>query len=92
MMRRVLKSAWHPEFWANDDEFYSEPGRAPRSSCILDVTKLLSTGVKMRPVKEALADALRKWRPAFRPVPLPKPVFEGPVLVESRGLGSELES
>jgi len=92
MMRRVVKSAWRPDFYSNDDEFYGEPGRAPRSSSILDATKLLSTGVRMRPVKEALADALRKWRPAFRPVLLPKPVFEGPVLVESRGLGSELES
>jgi dTDP-4-dehydrorhamnose reductase len=68
MMQHVLKPSRRPEFWANDEEFYGEPGRAPRSSCILDVTKLLSTGVKMRPVKEALAHALRAWRPGFQPV------------------------
>ena len=24
MMRRVLKSAWHPDFYSNDDEFYGD--------------------------------------------------------------------
>jgi len=39
------------------------PGaKSPRSHAILDVSKLLSTGVKMRPVKEALEDSLRNWR------------------------------
>jgi hypothetical protein len=28
---------------------------------VLDVSKLLATGVKMRPVQKALEDALRKW-------------------------------
>jgi UDP-glucose 4,6-dehydratase len=36
--------------------------RSPRSHAILDVSKLLATGVKMRPVKEALEDSLRNWR------------------------------
>jgi len=66
MLHHFLKLSWHPEFWADDEEFHSEPGRAPRSSCILDVTKLLSTGVELRPVREALTDALRDWRPAFQ--------------------------
>ncbi len=85
MLHHALKLGRRPQFWADDEEFYSEPGRAPRSSCILDVTKLLSTGVNMRPVKEALTDALRAWRPACRhlrvleavPEPAPEPVLEG---------------
>jgi len=36
--------------------------KSPRSHAILDVSKLLATGVKMRPVKEALEDSLRNWR------------------------------
>jgi dTDP-4-dehydrorhamnose reductase len=40
-----------------------DPGaRSPRSHAILDASKLLATGVKMRPVKEALEDSLRNWR------------------------------
>jgi dTDP-4-dehydrorhamnose reductase len=73
MIQQVLKPSRRLEFWANDLEFYSQPGRAPRSSCILDVTKLLGAGVKMRPVKEALADALRAWRPGFQPLRLLEP-------------------
>jgi UDP-glucose 4,6-dehydratase len=38
--------------------------KTPRSNCILDVSKLLAAGVAMRPVEEALAEALRQWRPA----------------------------
>jgi UDP-glucose 4,6-dehydratase len=37
--------------------------KTPRSNCILDVSKLLATGVPMRPVEEALADALQQWSP-----------------------------
>jgi dTDP-4-dehydrorhamnose reductase len=70
MMRQVLKPSRRIEFWANDLEFYSSGARAPRSSCILDVTKLLGAGVKMRPVKEALADALKLWRPGLAPLSL----------------------
>jgi dTDP-4-dehydrorhamnose reductase len=50
------------EFWANDEEFYRVAARTPRSNCVLDPSKLLATGVKMRPVEEALEDSLRKWK------------------------------
>jgi dTDP-4-dehydrorhamnose reductase len=58
----VLKPAHTFEFWASDSEFYGQAANTPRSNCILDVSKLLATGVRMRPVEEALDDALRNWR------------------------------
>jgi len=64
LVRHVLKPNRHFEFWANDEEFYRVAARAPRSNCVLDVTKLLATGVKMRPVREALVDSLENWKPA----------------------------
>jgi len=30
---------------------------------VLDMTKLLATGVKVRPVEEAIEDSLRNWQP-----------------------------
>jgi dTDP-4-dehydrorhamnose reductase len=51
------------EFWENDEEFYRVAARTPRSNCVLDPGKLLATGVKIRPVEEALDDALRNWKP-----------------------------
>lgn len=51
------------EFWADDGEFYRIAAKTPRSNCVLDVAKLTATGVKMRPVEEALDDALRRWEP-----------------------------
>jgi dTDP-4-dehydrorhamnose reductase len=51
------------EFWENDEEFYRVAARTPRSNCVLDPGKLLATGVKIRPVEEALEDALRNWEP-----------------------------
>jgi dTDP-4-dehydrorhamnose reductase len=47
-----------------------DPGRpaspTPQSNCILDVAKLLKTGVKIRPISEALRDTLHKIRLASR--------------------------
>jgi len=52
------------EYWASDAEFYRLAAKTPRSNCVLDVAKLLATGVRLRPVQEALAEALSRWRPA----------------------------
>lgn len=64
MIERVLKPARKFEFWADDEEFYRVAAKTPRSNCVLDVSKLLATGVKMRPVGEALEDSLMRWRVA----------------------------
>jgi UDP-glucose 4,6-dehydratase len=64
------------EFFADDAEFYSQPGKAPRSSCILDVTKLLRTGVKMRNVDDALRDALTHWQSAAPVEKEPAPALD----------------
>jgi dTDP-4-dehydrorhamnose reductase len=49
------------EFWKDEKEFYRDATKTLRSNCALDSSKLLAAGVKMRPVQEALRDALRKW-------------------------------
>jgi len=64
LIRQFLKPDRHFEFWENDEEFYRCQAKTPRSSCILDPTKLLSLGVKMRPVKKALEDTLERWHMA----------------------------
>jgi len=64
MIQKILQPARVFDFWEGDEEFYRVAAKTPRSNCILDVSKLLATGVPMRPVEEALADALRQWRPA----------------------------
>lgn len=62
-IRRVLKPARAFEFWSGDAEFYAAAAKTPRSNCVLDVGKLLSTGVAMRPVEDAVEAALREWVP-----------------------------
>jgi len=51
-------------FWESDEEFYRHAALAPRSNCVLDTAKLLSAGVSIRPVEEALEHALLNWRRA----------------------------
>jgi dTDP-4-dehydrorhamnose reductase len=63
LIQKILKPAKPFEFWANDEEFYRLAAKTPRSNCVMDVSKLLSTGVKLRPVEEALEDSLRNWKP-----------------------------
>jgi UDP-glucose 4,6-dehydratase len=51
------------EFWKSDEEFYRVAAKVPRSNCVLDVTKLLAAGIKIRPVQEAIAASLHEWKP-----------------------------
>ena len=62
MIKDILKPKRDFIFWESDAEFYSKGAVALRSNCIMDSTKLLQAGVNMRPVHEALEDALRKWQ------------------------------
>ena len=48
------------KYWEGDRDFY-QFAKAPRSNCILDVTKLQRAGVRIRPVEDALQDAIRRW-------------------------------
>jgi dTDP-4-dehydrorhamnose reductase len=61
MIQQILNPAHRFEFWENDEEFYRCQAKTPRSNCILDASKLLSLGVKMRPVEKALQDTLERW-------------------------------
>ena len=61
-LERILKPDRRFEFWENDEEFYRVAAKTPRSNCVLDVSKLLAAGVKIRPVEEALEDSLKNWR------------------------------
>jgi hypothetical protein len=62
IIEQILKPGRKFEFWANDEEFYKVAAKTPRSNCVMDVTKLLSAGVKIRPVHEALEDSLKNWK------------------------------
>ena len=68
MMQCILRADRNFEFWRDDEEFYREGAKAPRANCILDVSKLVSLGIKMRPVEEAMADSLEHWQTAARPM------------------------
>ena len=63
MIAKTINPGKQFEFWANDEEFYKVAAKTPRSNCVMDVTKLLAAGVKIRPVGEALEHSLRKWQP-----------------------------
>jgi UDP-glucose 4,6-dehydratase len=63
LIEKFLKPKRTFEFWANDEEFYKVAAKTLRSNCIMDVSKLLAAGVKIRGVGEALEDSLKNWRP-----------------------------
>ena len=48
-------------FFQDEKEFYEFGAKAPRSNCLLDNSKLLSAGVKIRETKEAIEESLEKW-------------------------------
>ena len=63
LIEAILKPARKFEFWADDAEFYKIAAKTPRSNCIMDVSKLLATGVKVRGVEAALEHSLKNWQP-----------------------------
>ena len=62
-IEKYLKPARKFEFWKNDEEFYRQAAKTPRSNCVMDVSKLLAAGVKIRGVEAALEDSLINWKP-----------------------------
>jgi hypothetical protein len=62
LMQRILGLDRQFEFWANDDEFYRMGAQTLRSNCILEIDKLLGTGIRLRPVADALIDSLKRWQ------------------------------
>jgi len=61
-IEKILKPNRKFEFWKDDPEFYRVAAKTPRSNCVLDVSKLLSAGVKIRSVDEAIEASLRDWK------------------------------
>jgi len=56
-----LRPDWRPQFWEDDAEFYRLGAKAPRSNCILESERAMPAGVRLRPIEEALEDALARW-------------------------------
>jgi dTDP-4-dehydrorhamnose reductase len=63
LVGKFLKPAKRFEFWASDEEFYKVAAKTPRSNCVMDTSKLMAAGVKIRSVQEALEDSLKNWQP-----------------------------
>ncbi|MEO5804134.1 MAG: sugar nucleotide-binding protein [Verrucomicrobiota bacterium] len=62
LIEKILKPNRPFQFWTSDEDFYKTAANTPRSNCVLDVAKLLATGVTLRPVREALENSLRNWK------------------------------
>ena len=60
-IRRRLLPEWNPMFWQSDDEFYRFGAVTPRSNCILDTTKIIKAGIRIRSAGDAIEDALNHW-------------------------------
>lgn len=50
------------DFFESEAEFMQVAAKTPRSNCVMDNSKLLATGIKMRSVEDAIAQSLRDWR------------------------------
>jgi dTDP-4-dehydrorhamnose reductase len=63
MVQEILCPERRFEFWESDEEFYRIGAKVPRSNCVLDISKLLAAGIKIRPVEEAVRFSLENWKP-----------------------------
>jgi dTDP-4-dehydrorhamnose reductase len=51
-------------FFKSEDEFMHVAAKTPRSNCVMDASKLTSVGITLTPVRQAVTDALRRWKAA----------------------------
>jgi dTDP-4-dehydrorhamnose reductase len=61
LMRQAGLTTKSFQYFASEEEFLRTAARTPRSSCLLDSTKALRAGLRLRPVQESLEWALRHW-------------------------------
>ena len=66
MMQRIFRRVQPLGCWSGGEEGERVDAKTPFSHCILDVSKLLSTGIKLRDAREALETALKNWEAAGR--------------------------
>lgn len=64
LIRQTLKPDRQFRFFINETEFMETVAQTPRSTCVLNVEKLLAAGIHMRDVRDAVSAALGKWLPA----------------------------
>ena len=50
------------KFFSDEDEFMQIAAKTPRSNCVMDNSKLLSTGIEIREVHDAVIQSLRDWK------------------------------
>ena len=63
MIQRILKPARRLELMVFDENPSPSLERALRSDCVLDTSKLVSAGIKLREARLALEYSLQKWAP-----------------------------
>jgi nucleoside-diphosphate-sugar epimerase len=69
LIQQILKSARQFEFCENGEESYSNAAMALYANCVLDASKLLASGIKMRSTEEALRSSLQRWQVAGSSMP-----------------------
>lgn len=63
MMRQELKLDREFLFFENEADFMQSAAKAPRSSCVMDHSKLAATGIEMTEVHDAIRMSLQSWAP-----------------------------
>jgi dTDP-4-dehydrorhamnose reductase len=52
------------QFFASEEEFMANAAKTPRASAVMDSSKILSQGIELTEVHEAIEWCLRHWKPA----------------------------
>jgi dTDP-4-dehydrorhamnose reductase len=63
---RMLKLEGEPLFLEHQSDEPPWGAKNSRAACLLDTTKIRGAGIRIRPVGEALEDALANWKPILR--------------------------
>jgi len=62
LIRKHLGVTKHFEFFESEQQFMTQAARTPRSNCVMDNNKLISAGIEMSHVTDALTKSLQNWK------------------------------
>jgi len=62
LINQELKLNKNFSFFEDETEFMLKAAKTPRSNCVMDNSKLRSTGIQIPDVEEAIVSSLRNWK------------------------------
>lgn len=61
LIQQELRPSQKFEFFSDEQEFMAKAAKTPRSNCVMNSAKIANAGISLKPIHDAIVEALRTW-------------------------------